>query len=49
MGTVMKKDKMSNGIHSILVSFQKNGERKLMENVAPEPTENLKQELLPQM
>lgn len=49
MGTVMKKDKMSNGIQSILVSFQKNGERKLMENVAPEPKENLKQELLPQM
>lgn len=49
MGTVLKKDKMSNGIHSILVSFEKNGERKLMENVAPEPAENLKQELVPQV
>jgi hypothetical protein len=41
MGTVLKKDKMSNGIHSILVSFEKNGERKLIENVVAEAVEEL--------
>ncbi len=41
VGTVLKKDKTSNGIQSILVSFQKNGERKLIENVIPEATEEL--------
>jgi hypothetical protein len=41
VGTVLKKDKMSNGIHSIVVSFEKNGERKLIENVIPETTEEL--------
>jgi hypothetical protein len=41
VGTVLKKDKTSNGIHSILVSFEKNGERKLIENIIPESTEEL--------
>ncbi len=41
VGTVLKKDKMSNGIHSILVSFEKNGERKLIENVIPDAVEEL--------
>jgi hypothetical protein len=41
VGTVLKKDKMSNGIHSILVSFEKNGERKLIENVVSETVEEL--------
>lgn len=36
MGKVIKKDKMSNGIHSITVSFEKLGERKLIENVPVE-------------
>ena len=41
VGTVLKKDKMSNGIHSILVSFEKNGERKLIENVVLETIEEI--------
>ncbi len=41
VGTVLKKDKTSNGIHSILVSFEKNGERKLIENVIAEQAEEL--------
>ncbi len=41
VGKVLKKDKTSNGIHSILVSFEKNGERKLIENVLPEPAEEI--------
>lgn len=44
VGTVLKKDKTSNGIHSILVSFEKNGERKLIENVVPETVEELNQQ-----
>ena len=34
MGRVLRKDKMSNGIHSIVVAFEKLGERKLLENIA---------------
>ncbi|HEY6952970.1 MAG TPA: hypothetical protein VI758_11215 [Bacteroidota bacterium] len=41
VGTVLKKETTSNGIHSILVSFEKNGERKLIENIVPEPLEEL--------
>ncbi|MBI3006262.1 MAG: hypothetical protein HYY49_12730 [Ignavibacteriales bacterium] len=41
VGKVIKKDKMSNGIHSITVSFEKLGERKLIENVRLEPTPEL--------
>lgn len=48
VGTVLKKDKTSNGIHSILVSFEKNGERKLIENVAPEASEELNPQLISQ-
>ncbi len=44
VGTVLKKDKTSNGIHSILVSFEKNGERKLIENVVIEAPEELTQQ-----
>jgi hypothetical protein len=36
MGRVIRKDKMSNGIHSIVVAFEKLGERKLLENIAEE-------------
>ncbi len=48
VGTVMKKDKMSNGVQSILVSFEKNGERKLIENVTNEPVAELNQQLVSQ-
>jgi hypothetical protein len=40
MGRVVRKDKMSNGIHSIVVAFEKLGERKLLENIAEEVVEN---------
>lgn len=33
VGKVVRKDKMSNGIHSIVVTFEKTGERKLLENI----------------
>jgi hypothetical protein len=33
VGKVVRKDKMSNGIHSIVVTFEKFGERKLLENI----------------
>ena len=44
MGKVVRKDKMSNGTHSIVVSFEKLGERKLLENIKieePEMNENV--------
>lgn len=44
VGTVLKKDKTSNGIQSILVSFEKNGERKLIENLVAETIEELNQQ-----
>ena len=40
MGRVIRKDKMSNGIQSIVVAFEKLGERKLLENIAEEVVEN---------
>lgn len=40
MGRVVRKDKMSNGVHSIVVAFEKLGERKLLENIAEEIVEN---------
>jgi hypothetical protein len=49
VGTVLKKDKMSNGIHSIVVSFEKSGERKLMENVLPEAVTELNTEPITQV
>ena len=33
MGRVVRKDKTSNGVHSIVVAFEKLGERKLLENI----------------
>ncbi|MGB2869055.1 MAG: hypothetical protein WBD36_11435 [Bacteroidota bacterium] len=36
MGRVIHKDKTSNGTHSITVSFEKAGERKLLENISSE-------------
>jgi hypothetical protein len=33
VGRVVRKDKMSNGVHSIVVTFEKTGERKLLENI----------------
>jgi DNA-directed RNA polymerase subunit RPC12/RpoP len=40
MGRVVRKDKMSNGVHSIVVVFEKLGERKLLENIPEEIVEN---------
>ena len=40
MGRVVRKDKMSNGVHSIVVAFEKLGERKLLENIPEEIVEN---------
>jgi len=40
MGKVVRKDKMSNGVHSIVVAFEKLGERKLLENITEEVVEN---------
>jgi hypothetical protein len=48
VGTVLRKDKMSNGVQSILVSFEKNGERKLIENVSPEAVEQLNPQIISQ-
>ncbi|HTP80187.1 MAG TPA: hypothetical protein VMM57_07270 [Bacteroidota bacterium] len=39
MGRVIRKDKTSSGRHSIIVSFEKGGEKKLLENVKAEPSE----------
>ena len=39
IGKVVRKDKMSNGIHSIVVSFEKLGERKLLESIQAEEEE----------
>jgi hypothetical protein len=36
VGKVIRKDKTSNGIQSIVVSFEKLGERKLLENIQTE-------------
>jgi len=49
VGTVLKKDKTSNGIQSILVSFEKNGERKLIENMVVESVEELNQQSVTQV
>ncbi len=48
VGTVLRKDKMSNGVQSILVSFEKNGERKLIENMSPEAVEELNPQIVSQ-
>ncbi len=41
VGKVVRKDKTSNGIQSIVVAFEKLGERKLLENIQAEPSEEL--------
>lgn len=46
MGKVVRKDKMSNGIHSIVVSFEKNGERKLLESMQSEPEELIEPQII---
>jgi len=40
VGKVVRKGKMSSGIHSIVVSFEKLGERKLLENIHEEAIEH---------
>jgi hypothetical protein len=44
VGKVIRKDKMSNGIHSIVVNFEKIGERKLLENIQIESEEVFEQQ-----
>ena len=39
IGKVLRKDKTSNGIHSIVVSFEKAGERKLLESIQADASE----------
>jgi hypothetical protein len=46
MGKVIKKDRMSNGTNSIVVSFEKNGERKLLESLGPEVEEIVENQIL---
>ena len=43
VGKVVRKDKTSNGIHSIVVSFGKLGERTLLENIQSSDEEILEQ------
>ena len=40
MGRVVRKDKTSNGVHSIVVAFEKLGERKLLENIPEDVGKN---------
>ncbi|HEX9615402.1 MAG TPA: hypothetical protein VGA55_07830 [Bacteroidota bacterium] len=37
LGRVISKNKTSSGVHAIMVSFEKLGERKLVENLSAEP------------
>jgi hypothetical protein len=46
-GTVLAKQRMSNGIQAITVAFEKLGERRLVENVAPELITEAPQETQP--
>ena len=39
VGTVLSKTKLSDGSGSILVSFEKAGQRRLIENLKPEPSD----------
>lgn len=39
VGKVLSKTKTSNGSQSILVSFEKTGQRRLIENLKPEPSD----------
>jgi hypothetical protein len=47
MGRVVRKDKTSNGTHSILVAFEKSGERRLLESVTSEMMEEVPEEPQP--
>lgn len=47
VGRVVRKDKTSNGIHSILVSFEKVGERRLLEQVTAGLLEEVPEEPQP--
>jgi hypothetical protein len=38
VGKVLSKIKTSDGTHAIIVSFEKQGERRLIENLKPEPS-----------
>lgn len=40
VGRVVRKDKTSGGIHSIVVSFERTGERKLLENAHDLPVDD---------
>jgi hypothetical protein len=44
VGKVVRKEKMSNGIHSIVVNFEKLGERKLLESIELETEEVVENE-----
>jgi hypothetical protein len=46
VGKVVRKDKMSNGTHSIVVTFEKLGERKLLESIATSGTELIENETI---
>lgn len=48
VGKVVRKDKMSNGIHSIVVTFEKYGERKLLENISAEKENTTENQILQQ-
>jgi glutaredoxin len=39
MGRVVRKDKTTNGVQTIVVAFEKSGEKQLIENIAVEETE----------
>ena len=41
VGTVMSKTKTSGGMQAIVVSFEKQGQRTLIENLRPEPADML--------
>ncbi|MEX0602340.1 MAG: hypothetical protein WD295_03295, partial [Bacteroidota bacterium] len=45
LGRVVAKTKISNGVHSITVSFEKLGERKLIENLVADPGVDVPQPL----
>ena len=47
IGRVVRKDKTSNGTHSILVAFERSGERRLLENVTAEMMEEVPEEPQP--
>ncbi len=47
VGRVVRKDKTSNGTHSIIVSFEKVGERRLLENVTGDLYEEVTEDPAP--